>query len=65
MTTLVVVLLCALFVIGIPVGFALIIAVIPYFATVGSIPIIASDSIGAKGFSRNLTRFWENWPLAL
>lgn len=39
MTTLVVVLLCALFVIGIPVGFALIIAVIPYFATVGSIPM--------------------------
>ena len=39
MTTLVVILLCALFIIGIPVGFALILAVIPYFATNGSVPM--------------------------
>ncbi len=39
MTTIVLLLLCALFIIGIPVGFALIIAVIPYFATVGSVPM--------------------------
>lgn len=39
MTILVVGLLCLLFVIGIPVGFALIISVIPYFATIGSIPM--------------------------
>ena len=39
MTTVVVILLCALFIIGIPVGFALIIAVIPYFATIDSVPM--------------------------
>lgn len=39
MTAMVVILLCALFIIGIPVGFALIISVVPYFAVTGSIPM--------------------------
>lgn len=39
MVTVVWILLAILFVIGVPVGFALIISVIPYFATTGSIPM--------------------------
>lgn len=39
MVTVVWILLVILFVIGVPVGFALIISVIPYFATTGSIPM--------------------------
>lgn len=39
MVTVVWILLVLLFVIGVPVGFALIISVIPYFATTGSIPM--------------------------